>query len=64
VATAFGIVAAGSGFGGMLSTGVVGYLVTNYSYVPVFVGMAALHPLALALVWFVGRERRTGQTSA
>jgi ACS family hexuronate transporter-like MFS transporter len=57
VATAFGIVAAGSGFGGMVSTGVVGYLVTHYSYVPVFVGMAALHPLALALVWFVGRER-------
>jgi MFS transporter, ACS family, hexuronate transporter len=56
VATAFGIVAAGSGFGGMVSTGIVGYLVTNYSYVPVFVGMAALHPIALALVWFV-RER-------
>jgi MFS transporter, ACS family, hexuronate transporter len=57
VATAFGIVAAGSGLGGMVSTGVVGYLVTNYSYVPVFVGMAALHPIALALVWFVGRDR-------
>jgi ACS family hexuronate transporter-like MFS transporter len=64
VATAFGIVAAGSGFGGMLSTGVVGYLVTNYSYVPVFVGMAALHPLALALVWFVGRERNSERSSA
>jgi MFS transporter, ACS family, aldohexuronate transporter len=63
VATAFGIVAAGSGFGGMLSTGLVGFLVTNYSYVPVFVGMAALHPLALALVWFVGRERRLEPTT-
>jgi MFS transporter, ACS family, hexuronate transporter len=57
VATAFGIVAAGSGFGGMVSTGIVGYLVTNYSYVPVFVAMAMLHPLALALVWFVRGER-------
>jgi hypothetical protein len=37
--------------------------VTNYSYVPVFVGMAALHPLALALVWFVGRERRLEPTT-
>ena len=64
VATAFGIVAAGSGFGGMLSTGIVGYLVTNYSYAPVFIGMAALHPLALALVWFVGRERQPERTSA
>jgi ACS family hexuronate transporter-like MFS transporter len=60
VATAFGIIAAGSGFGGMVSTGVVGYLVTNYSYVPVFVTMAVLHPLALALVWFV-REARPEQ---
>jgi MFS transporter, ACS family, hexuronate transporter len=59
VATAFGIVAAGSGFGGMVSTGIVGYLVTNYSYVPVFVAMAMLHPLALALVWFVRGEPRT-----
>jgi ACS family hexuronate transporter-like MFS transporter len=59
VATAFGIVAAGSGFGGMVSTGIVGYLVTHYSYVPVFVGMAMLHPLALAMVWFVRGERGT-----
>jgi ACS family hexuronate transporter-like MFS transporter len=64
VATAFGIVAAGSGFGGMVSTGVVGYLVTHYSYVPAFVGMAALHPLALALVWSVGRESQSEPTTA
>jgi ACS family hexuronate transporter-like MFS transporter len=64
VATAFGIVAAGSGFGGMVSTGIVGYLVTHYSYVPVFVGMAALHPLALALVWFVDRERQPEPATA
>jgi ACS family hexuronate transporter-like MFS transporter len=64
VATAFGIVAAGSGFGGMVSTGIVGHLVTQYSYVPVFVGMAALHPLALTLVWFVGLERRPEPATA
>jgi MFS transporter, ACS family, hexuronate transporter len=64
VATAFGIVAAGSGFGGMISTGVVGYLVTHYSYVPVFVGMAALHPLALALIWFVRDERQPEASAA
>jgi ACS family hexuronate transporter-like MFS transporter len=57
LATAFGLIAAGSGFGGMVSTGVVGYLVTHYSYTPVFVGMAVLHPLALVLVWFVRDER-------
>jgi ACS family hexuronate transporter-like MFS transporter len=64
VATAFGIVAAGSGFGGMVSTGVVGYLVTHYSYVPVFVAMAALHPLALVLVSFVGPQRQSEPTTA
>ncbi|MPZ18224.1 MAG: MFS transporter [Luteitalea sp.] len=60
LATTFGIIAAGSGFGGMVSTGIVGYLVTTYSYTPVFVGMAALHPLALLLVWRVraGRHDR------
>jgi ACS family hexuronate transporter-like MFS transporter len=63
LATAFGLIAAGSGFGGMVSTGVVGYMVTNYSYTPVFVGMAVLHPLALALVWFV-RDERHHLTSA
>jgi ACS family hexuronate transporter-like MFS transporter len=63
LATAFGLIAAGSGFGGMVSTGVVGYLVTHYSYTPVFVGMAMLHPLALALVWFV-RDERHRQTGA
>ena len=63
LATAFGLIAAGSGFGGMVSTGVVGYLVTNYSYTPVFVGMAMLHPLALALVWFV-RDERHRETDA
>ena len=64
VATAFGIIAAGSGFGGMISTGAVGYLVTHYSYVPIFVGMAALHPLALVLIWFVRGERQLEASAA
>ena len=50
VATAFGIVAAGSGLGGMLSTNVVGHLVTSYSYTPVFIIMGVLHPCALLLI--------------
>jgi ACS family hexuronate transporter-like MFS transporter len=60
LATTFGIIAAGSGFGGMVSTGIVGYLVTTYSYTPVFVGMAALHPLALLLVWRVREAKVRG----
>jgi MFS transporter, ACS family, aldohexuronate transporter len=50
VATAFGIVAAGSGLGGMISTGVVGHMVTSYSYTPVFIIMGLLHPCALLII--------------
>jgi ACS family hexuronate transporter-like MFS transporter len=48
--TVFGIVAAGSGLGGMISTNLVGRMVTSYSYTPVFVAMAVLHPLAYVMV--------------
>ena len=50
VATVFGLIAAGSGFGGLLFTGLIGSLVTTYSYAPVFALMALLHPCALLLV--------------
>lgn len=55
VATVFGVIAAGSGLGGLLSTRVVGQLVTDYSYTPVFMLMGLLHPLALMFVWRVGK---------
>jgi len=50
IGTVFGIVAAGSGLGGMLSTRAVGYLVTSYSYTPVFLAMGFLHPIAYLIV--------------
>ena len=50
IGTVFGIVAAGSGLGGMLSTRLVGYLVTGYSYTPVFLAMGFLHPVAFLLI--------------
>jgi ACS family hexuronate transporter-like MFS transporter len=49
MATLFGVIAAGSGLGGMISTQLVGYAVTNFSYMPVFASMALLHPLAALL---------------
>jgi ACS family hexuronate transporter-like MFS transporter len=48
--TAFGLVAAGSGFGGMLSTNLVGRVVTHFSYTPIFIAMGILHPLAWLLI--------------
>jgi ACS family hexuronate transporter-like MFS transporter len=50
VATVFGFIAAGSGFGGMLSTYAIGRIVTASSYEPVFLMLMLLHPCALLLV--------------
>ncbi len=50
VGTVFGLVAAGSGFGGMVSTNLVGRMVTDYSYTPVFIAMGLLHPIAFLLI--------------
>ena len=56
--TIFGVIAAGSGLGGMLFTNLVGRLVTYVSYTPVFLLMSVMHPLALILIWRVARLRR------
>jgi ACS family hexuronate transporter-like MFS transporter len=50
VGTVFGLVAAGSGFGGMLSTNLVGRAVTYYSYAPIFIVMGVLHPIAYLFI--------------
>jgi ACS family hexuronate transporter-like MFS transporter len=57
VGTVFGIVAAGSGLGGMISTNLIGRLVTHYSYTPVFLVMGFLHPLAFLLVRTLRKSR-------
>jgi len=50
VGTVFGVVAAGSGLGGMVATEFIGFVVVHYSYAPVFTFMSVLHPLALLLI--------------
>jgi ACS family hexuronate transporter-like MFS transporter len=64
----FGVIAAGSGFGGMLFTNVVGRLVTYVSYAPVFCLMGCLHPAALILIWLMvssaERHSRTPELAA
>lgn len=56
VATVFGIVAAGSGLGGIFSTQLVGQLVAARSWEPLFILMGSLHPLAFMIVWFSTRH--------
>lgn len=58
--TTFGFIAAGSSVGGLLMNAAVGHFVADYSYTPVFLVMAGLHPLALLLLW---RLRRTAPTA-
>ena len=53
----FGVIAAGSGFGGILFMKAVGEIVTIGSYTPVFFIIACLHPIALACVWMVAKRR-------
>jgi ACS family hexuronate transporter-like MFS transporter len=57
----WGVVAAGSGLGGMLFTWIVGHLVTSFSYTPVFILMGCLHPIAFVLTWLVARHHRLSQ---
>ncbi|MDR3723108.1 MAG: MFS transporter [Terracidiphilus sp.] len=56
VGRAFGIIAAGSGFGGMISSEVIGWVVMHSGYLPLFFLMMLLHPIALALLWPTFRE--------
>jgi MFS transporter, ACS family, hexuronate transporter len=58
VGTVFGLVAAGSGLGGLISTNLVGRAVTYYSYAPLFVVMGVLHPIALLLIRGLLTRRR------
>lgn len=51
VGRAAGLVAAGSGFGGMISSEVIAWFVSHGGYAPVFWGMAFLHPVAIVILW-------------
>lgn len=59
VATVFGVIGAGSALGGILSTQVVGLLVTQQSYGMVFILMAFCHPIAFAIAWWATRSPKT-----
>jgi sugar phosphate permease len=62
LATAFGFIAAGSAFGGIMMNEAVGWAVTHYSYRPCFFAMVILHPLAFLLIWLFARKPWTAKT--
>lgn len=51
VGAIFGLIAAGSGLGGIASTWVVGQFAQGHNYAPLFIAMAALHPIG----WTIAR---------
>ena len=50
LATGFGVIAAGSGLGGIVMNTLVATTIDRYSYTPCFLVAAVLHPLAIAVV--------------
>ncbi len=64
VGSAAGIVGLGSSLGGVIFTGVTGFVVENYSYAAIFFVMAFLHPVALVILHVLAKgdvlERSTG----
>lgn len=63
VATVFGVIAAGSGLGGLISTQIVGTLVAGGEFDRSFLLMALLHPIACAVAYagyrLAGQRRAT-----
>lgn len=58
VATVFGVIAAGSALGGLLSTQIVGQLASTGAYSSIFVLMGLLHPLAWVIAWASSRRKQ------
>jgi ACS family hexuronate transporter-like MFS transporter len=58
VATVFGLIAAGSAFGGFLSTHLVGQLASTGDYDRIFLLMGLLHPTALLVAWLSLRGKQ------
>jgi ACS family hexuronate transporter-like MFS transporter len=58
VATVFGLIAAGSAFGGFASTYVVGQLASTGAYGGIFLLMGMLHPIAWLVAWSSVRAKQ------
>ncbi len=61
VATVFGLIAAGSATGGLISTQLVGQLASTHAYGALFLLMGMLHPIALLVAWGSLRGRKNEQ---
>lgn len=58
VATAFGLTAAGSGLGGLISTQLIAHSLAHSGYLATFCVLGTLHPAALIVVYLLRDNRR------
>ena len=58
VGTATGFSGMGGSVGGMLANLGTGYVVAHFSYSPVFLVAGLMHPLSMALVWWLLPDRQ------
>lgn len=58
VATAFGIIAAGSGLGGLISTQLIAHSLAHSGYIATFCVLGTLHPAALVAVYLLRDKQR------
>jgi len=63
VATASGFSGMGGAIGGALANWYTGAIVAKFSYLPIFICAGVLHPIAVALVWWLLSERFLRQKS-
>jgi ACS family hexuronate transporter-like MFS transporter len=56
IGTIFGLLMVGSGIGGFLFQGIIGYLVQYFSYRGVFLLMGFMHPIAFVVTWLFLRR--------
>ena len=53
VGTAAGFSGMGGAIGGALANLVTGYIITQFTYLPIFIWAGLMHPISLALVWWL-----------
>ena len=53
VGTAAGLSGMGGAIGGALANLVTGYIITRFTYLPIFIWAGLMHPISLVLVWWL-----------
>jgi ACS family hexuronate transporter-like MFS transporter len=64
VATASGFTGMTGSAGGILANLATGYVVSQFSYRPMFIWAGLMHPLSMVLLWWLLLRRKCGESQA